>query len=477
MFWRMLRPYQQKTLDKIIEGLSDGSNKVLVNLPTGAGKTVLAAEFIRLCLQWNKRVIFCVNREELVKQTYNKFSAVTDSLSVVKSGMENLFNEDARVQIIGLQTYHARKPELDCDVLIIDEIHDGYGSKMQSELIKTFPDAKLIGLSATPIDSKGYLLDGFDAYINEVQTADLIKLGYLAKPITYSPVEFDLSNVSMVGDDYNNKEVDDIVIDLNKVKSIVDNWERLAIAKKTLVFANSIKHAELIYKEYVRRGYTNIDIIHSKTEDLKTKRANIKNKQIIINCGILTTGYDDDTIECVLLARPTAILKLYLQIVGRGLRVNDTKKECLILDCANCVSKHGLAEDYRYYAVHKAKNNEPLYVCCPECGNVEPIHVKQCTICGYDLNIVIEQSKGKPQPKKQLEALIRTYSLQDELYNKIRELVRERGHKSGYAFHLFRMLLERKANSLSMLQFYKTRLTKIERIRKNGWKLQSLIYK
>lgn len=473
----MLRPYQQQTLDKIIEALSSGSNKVLVNLPTGAGKTVLAAEFIRLCLQWNKRIIFCVNREELVKQTYNKFSAVTDSLSVVKSGMENLYNENARVQIIGLQTYHARKPELDCDVLIIDEIHDGYGSKMQSELIKTFPDAKLIGLSASPIDSKGYLLDGFDTYINEVQTADLIKLGYLAKPITYSPVEFDLSNVSMVGDDYNNKEVDDIVIDLNKVKSIVDNWERLAVDKKTLVFANSIKHAELIYKEYVRRGYKNIDIIHSKTEDLETKRANIKDKQIIINCGILTTGYDDDTIECILLARPTAILKLYLQIVGRGLRVNATKKECLVLDCANCVSKHGLVEDLRYYVTKKPKNDEPLYVCCPECGNVEPIHVKQCTICGYDLNIVIEQSKGKPQPKKQLEKLIRTYSLQDEVYNKIRELVRERGHKSGYAWHLFKMMLERKSNRLSMLQFYKTRLTKIKRIRKNGWKLGSIVYK
>src|SRR5574344_559437 len=126
---KMLRPYQQKTLDKIVEALSNGASKVLVNLPTGAGKTVLAAEFISLCLQWNKQIIFCVNREELIKQTYNKFSAVTDSLSVVKSGMENLFNEDARVQIIGLQTYHARKPELDCDVLIIDEIHDGYRSE------------------------------------------------------------------------------------------------------------------------------------------------------------------------------------------------------------------------------------------------------------------------------------------------------------------------------------------------------------
>ena len=145
--------------------MASGKNKILVNLPTGAGKTVLATEFVRLCLGWNKSVIFCVNREELVKQTYSKFSAVTDSLSVVKSGMENLFDENARVQIIGLQTYHARKPELDCDVLIIDEIHDGYGSKMQSELIKTFSDAKLIGLSASPIDSKGYLLQGSDAYI------------------------------------------------------------------------------------------------------------------------------------------------------------------------------------------------------------------------------------------------------------------------------------------------------------------------
>src|SRR5574344_1337482 len=472
-----LRDYQKQILNKTWQAL-ETNKKILVSAPTGSGKTRMASALIDELLKHGHRVAFIVDRIELIQQSYNTFDK--KNVSIVKAGQENLFDEKKPIQLIMIQSFHSRKdklPDMELSFLIFDEVHNHWGTKRASELIKIYDNAKIIGLSATPIDSKGYLLQGFDAYINEVQTADLIKLGYLAKPITYSPVEFDLSSVSMVGDDYNNKEVDDIVIDLNKVKNIVNNWEKLARNKKTLVFANSIKHAELIYKEYVKRGYKSIDIIHSRTEDLKTKRASIKDKQIVINCGILTTGYDDDTIECILLARPTAILKLYLQIVGRGLRVNDTKKECLILDCANCVSKHGLAEDYRYYAVHKAKNNEPLYVCCPECGNVEPIHVKQCTICGYDLNIVIEQSKGKPQPKKQLEKLIRTYSLQDELYNKIRELVRERGHKSGYAFHLFRMLLERKANSLSMLQFYKTRLTKIERIRKNGWKLQSLIYK
>jgi superfamily II DNA or RNA helicase len=413
-----------------------------------------------------------------VKQTYNKFSAVTDSLSVVKSGMDDMFNADARVQIIGLQTYHARKPSLDADVLLIDEIHDGYGSKMQAELIKTFSDAKLIGLSASPIDSKGYLLQGFDAYINEVQTADLIKLGYLAKPITYSPVEFDLSSVSMVGDDYNNKEVDDIVIDLNKVKNIVDNWVKLARNKKTLVFANSIKHAEMLYSEFKRQGFNDIDIIHSQIDDLKERRKSIKDKQIIINCGILTTGYDDDTIECVLLARPTAVLKLYLQIVGRGLRVNPNKKECLILDCANCVSKHGLVEDVRYYVPRKPKNDEPLFQQCPECGNIEPIHVKQCSICGYDLTIAIEQSKGtSKQTKKQLEQLIRTYSLQDEVYNKIRELVKAKGYKPAYSWFLFKEMLQKRQTNISMLQFYKTKLTKIQKIIKNNYNIKSIIYK
>ena len=85
---------------------------------------------------------------------------------------------------------------------------------------------------------------------------------------------------------------------------------------------------------------------------------------------------------------------------------------------------------------------------CPKCGNIEPIHVKQCSICGYDLTIAIEQGKGTSKAtKKQLEQLIRTYSLQEEVYNKIRELVKERGHKAGYSWFLFKTMLEKKVTA------------------------------
>lgn len=476
-----LRPYQQKTLDNMIKELSNGAGSILVNLPTGAGKTILATEFIRLCLEWDKRVIFCVDREELIMQTYNKFKQVTSDLSILKAGLEGMFNPLARVQIIGLQTYHARQPEMDCDVLIIDEVHQGYGASMQTGLIKSMDGARLIGLSASPITERGDLLPNFDSYIADVQTADLIKLGYLANPIVYQPEScaVDLTKIGLVGNDYNSKEIDEIVIDLKKVEAIVDEWERIASKCKTLVFANSIAHAEMIYAEFVKRGYADIDVIHSKTDDLKSKRNKLKYKQIIINCGILTTGYDDPDIECVLLARPTAILRLYLQIVGRGLRVTETKKECIILDCANCVSKHGLPQDYRFYTPRKPKNDEPLFRGCPECGNVEPIHILECSICGYDFRLIDDEPKGTGSKvsKKELDRLVKVYSLQEKLYNEIKDLIKERGYKPGMAWHLFRNMLKKKSNNLSMLQFYKTRLTKVEKIRKNNWKLQSIVYK
>ena len=459
-----LYDYQQQTLEKLIKSLANGNNKILVNIPTGGGKTILATQFIELCLNWDKKIIFCVDREELIKQTYNKFLTITNELSIVKSGMENMYATLAPIQIIGLQTYHARKPDLDCDILIIDEIHQGYGKSMQQGLINSFPNAKLIGLSATPIDEKGNLLPGFDDYINEVQTIDLIKKEKLAKPITYSPniCSLELENISMIGNDYNQKEIDDIVIDLEKVKNIVDQWELYAKDKKTLIFANSIKHAEMIFAEFLERDYINIDIIHSQIDNLAKKRQEIVSKQIIINCGILTTGYDDTEIEGIVLARPTAILRLYLQMIGRGLRINPKKKECIILDCAGCVHKHGLAEDLRFYSPKKIKKDEPLFKDCPECGNIESIHVKECSICNYNFELKEELSTYK-KTKQQLEKLIKIKSKQQEIYEKLQELVKLRDYKSGFAWYLFKDLLINAKNQNTGMIFYNKILRRIEK--------------
>lgn len=471
-----LRQYQKDILNKLWQSLKE-HNKVLVSAPTGAGKTVMASALIHELVKRGNKIAFVVDSEELIKQTERTLNT---TVSVVKAGYDKLFNADNPIQIIMLQTFFARAdklPDMNLDYIVIDEVHVGWQKARMNELLRIYSDTKIVGLSATPINSKGYLLEGFEDFINEVQTKDLIDMGYLANPICYAPQNcvIDLSNVSLVGNEYNSKEVDEIVLDLNKVEQIVDNWEQVAKDKKTIVFANSIKHAEMIFKEFLRRGYDDLGIVHSKIENLALKREEMLSKRIIINCNVLTKGYDDKTIECVVLARPTNVLSLYLQICGRGLRVTDTKKECLILDCANCISKHGLPDDYRFYQFAPKQDNEPEWQQCPECGNIERVGVKVCSVCGYDFTPIIEGGSSKVS-KKEIERLVKLHSAQEDLLKELRLLVKERGYKSGYSWWLFRDLLQNAKTQNTGMTFYKKIMRRIEKCREKQYKTAWLKY-
>ena len=467
-----LRQYQRDILNKLWLSLKE-NNKVLVSSPTGSGKTVMASALIHELVKRGKKVAFVVDSEELIKQTEKTLNT---TVSVVKARYEKLFNADNAIQIIMLQTFFARAdklPDMNLDYIIIDEVHVGWDKARMNELLRIYFDTKVVGLSATPINSKGYLLEGFEDFINEVQVKDLINMGYLAKPICYAPKNcvLDLSAVDIVGGEFNNKQVDEIVLDLNKVEKIVDNWEEFSKDKKTIVFANSIKHAEMLFNEFLKRGYDDLGIVHSKIENLALKRQEMLSKRIIINCNVLTKGYDDKTIECVVLARPTNVLSLFLQICGRGLRVTDTKKECLILDCANCISKHGLPDDYRFYQFAPKRDNEPEWQQCPECGNIERVGVKVCSVCGYDFTPIIEKGSGNKVSKKEIEKLIKIKSAQEDLLKELRSLVKERGYKQGYSWWLFRDLLLNAKTQNTGMTFYNKIMRRIEKCRDKGYKI------
>ena len=479
----MLRDYQQKDLDRIINTFVK-TDSILFEACVSYGKTYLACAFIEKCIGWGKNVIFCVNRESLVMQALNDFSSIKEHVSVLKSGYEHLFDNTKQVQLVMLHSFNARKDllqDFDAHVIITDECHLYHGGAMMEGLIKQFPDAKRLGITGTPITELGYLLEGYQEYMQTISMKELIADNTLATPIYYESVNnCNFDDIKLKGNDFDSLEVDKIVLDVNQVNKIVDTWRQHALNKKTIIFANSIKHANKIQKAFADAGF-NAYLLHSNIST-KDREALLKDfregkRTIIINVAMLVEGFSDTEVECILFACPTKILRKFIQSSGRGFRRSKTKTECIFLDCCGVFAIHGKPDDYRFYTVKKPKNDEPLFQQCPECGNIEPIHVKQCSICGYDLTIAIEQGKGTSKAtKKQLEQLIRTYSLQDEVYNKIRELVKERGHKAGYAWFLFKSMLEKKATG-SMLQFYKTRLTKIERIRKNGWKLGSLVYR
>ena len=284
-----------------------------------------------------------------------------------------------------------------------------------------------------------------------------------------------MSKVKISGYDYNSDDLDKLLCDLNKVENIVNEWEKLTKNKKTIVFANSIKHAEMLRLEFTKKGYKPL-LIHSKlnTNDLKEARENLNNADIIINCAILTAGFDCPEIECVVIATATKVLRKYLQCVGRGLRVTPTKKECIFIDCGNIFNTHGLPQDYRYYTNKPKKENEPQVKDCPECGSIEPIGATTCSICGYEFGS--GKDKKRKIGKREVERMIKVQSMQDELFKELRKLVLERGYKRGYAFWLYKDLLQNAKRQGTGLVFYKKIMKRIEKCREKKYNIKWLVF-
>lgn len=471
-----LRQYQKDTLNLLYKKLKT-CNRILLALPTGAGKTVMMIEWAIKMAQQGKCTAIIVDRIELVQQTCEK---LYDDVSVLARVSKYGFDPDKLIQVIMLQTANRRMQmllDVDFDYIFFDEIHQYCEGKMFQALCDCQPNAKIIGVSATPIDDKGYLLRNFDDCINNIQTQQLIDEGYLVKPSYYAPQDYnlDLSYIRMTGGDYDIDQLDDLMANVECAERIYREWNNIASCRKTIVFCSSIKQAEILCS-YFGGQNVNARVVHSQTS-LEQREAALYNfhigiVRVIFNVGILVAGYDEPTVDCIVFANPTKRLRRYLQQAGRGLRIAEGKKDCLMLDCADIVREHGFCSDLRFFK-RKPTNDEICMVKqCPECGALVSKTVKICPYCGYDFTPAPEETK--PMPKKELERLEKAFGMQQELKQQIAQLVDERGHKSGYKWYLFIDCLKTKRPTESSIQFFKRKLTKIKKIRQKHYKLAAL---
>ena len=389
-----LRLYQKDMHDLTIEAINKHS-KVCLAAPCGSGKTIIARFLIDYFLKQNKRIAFMVNRTELVGQTWRTFKS--SKVSILKAGEEKYFNPEKPVQIIMLQTWYARRNKNilhDIDYVIWDEAHQNLETGIMAEtFIEHFENTKIIGLTATPITADGYKLEFFDKLIDKYSTRDLQKLGFLVKDRWFSSGKnLNLQKLSIQGGDYVESELNRLMSNNDILQNVFNNFMKHARDKKTIIFAVSIEHAEAIYKTFKEKGFS-VDIIHSKIHSLNKRRGEILGNfksgktQILVNVGILTTGFDETSVECIVLARPTRSLRLYIQMAMRGLRLHIGKTECLILDCANNVWEHGLATeefDFNIPREQKIKRKQNTMRLCPMCESANPYTKDKCISCGFE---------------------------------------------------------------------------------------------
>lgn len=349
------KDYQVNSVRKAIDA---GANSIIA-LPTGGGKSIC---ILKLCQAMpDKKVVISLRNAALVPQLLHTLTVNGLSVSVVKSGYKYIAGGD--VTLVMEQSFFRRKHlNIECDVLLRDEYHVGCMGGVYIAMREELSPDLIIGLTATPIDRLGVYIDQSMVLIEETTTKMLIEAGELAKPVYKVPSlsqEIDYSAVKMYRGDFSVSGLDLILLEHCSLVAQQTLDDALSHGRKVMLFANSINHVEALSKAFSTLGVDH-ERVHSKRSiddnDESIRRYKSNEVRLIINMSMLTIGFDDPTTDCVVLARPTKILRLYLQIIGRCLRSSKGKTDALILDLAQCISTHGFAEDYRDFTRKTAKS-------------------------------------------------------------------------------------------------------------------------
>lgn len=453
----ILRDYQHAALDRIAAAFAAGRRAPLLVAPTGSGKTVIAAEILRRAVEAGQRCLFLAPRRELVHQTCEKLDHRGVRYGVLLAGDPRV-HLYAPVQVASVDTLLARvvrRTRLtlpDFDLIIIDECHLGITAARRA-LLDHWPDARRIGLTATPTRKDGRALGVlYDELIEVATPAELTAQTHLVPARYFSVSEPDLARVHTVAGDFHNGELEVAMNQPRLVGDIVGHWLAHAAARRTVVFATSIQHSVALAAAFVARGVAAEHVDAGTPADARAaifQRFRAGGSQVLTNCFLASYGFDLPELACVVLARPTKSLMLYLQMLGRGLRPADDKTDCLVLDHAGNVHRHGFATDERLWTLdgehalvpaerQAHERVEAKLLTCPDCSCMFT-GSRTCPNCGYYF-----APKGKEVETLDGELVEIGATLnpgqQDRLafFGELRGLARERNYKPAWAAHKFR---------------------------------------
>ena len=348
---KILYDYQQEDLSQIFERFKNCSKdyNLLYQLPTGGGKTVVFSEIARRYIEeTGKKVLILTHRIELSKQTSSVLTEFNVKNKVINSTIKSLPDKNDYMCFVAMvETLNNRlNDEMitleEVGLVIIDEAHYNSFRKLFSFFEKCF----ILGVTATPLSSNINLPmnDSYEELIVGSPIQNLIDTGYLAKAVTYS---FDVGLGSLkigINGDYSIKSSEMLYSNSVMQSKLLQAYEQKAKGKKTLIFNAGINTSKHVYETFTDAGY---EIRHLDNANTKQQRKDIlkwfkhKPDAILTSVGILTTGFDEPTIETIILNRATRSLSLYFQMIGRGSRVIPGKPTFDVIDLGNNVARFG----------------------------------------------------------------------------------------------------------------------------------------
>ena len=363
-----LRTYQLHAVDQIRAAFKD-TKRVVLCLPTGAGKTVVFSEIVRRVLEKGNKVAIITHRRELLSQA--------GKLNRCDILMVETLNNQIKRGVVNLADY---------DLLVIDEAHIGNFSKILEGFV-----GFVIGATATPV-SKPPMAQRYGKLIDSVSISDLIEEGYLCTPKTYAMHPVDTSKLASRMGEFTAQSLNDAFNRPQVYDGVVHEFCRKWADKKAIVFCVNIEATKATWLQFMLKlGLERVYQVHSEQPtELRAKIMAdfIASKDgILVNCGIATTGFDCPDIEVVVVNRATQSVALWLQMVGRGSRPSAGKSEFTILDFGENVHRLGFWQEPRdwskaFEGVEKKGTGVAPVKDCPCCSAVLYASARFCEFCG-----------------------------------------------------------------------------------------------
>ncbi|MDR3534016.1 MAG: DEAD/DEAH box helicase [Rhodopila sp.] len=383
-----VRDYQKQLVKLALDALARHKSPV-IQLATGAGKTVIAADIIRNYERGGYRVWFVCHRREILEQTKGTLEAFGLDVGLVASGKK--YDPAPLVHVCSIGALPHRASKIQPPRLIIwDECHH-MASPSWSALHQMFPDAYHIGLSATPqrLDGLG-LDDWFDEIIQGPAPRDLIDGGYLSSFRVFAPTIPDMRGVHERKGDYLRSDVAKAMDKPTLVGDVVEHYQRITPGKTALVFAVSIEASKNVVERFTAAGISalHVDADTPPDERLAAVEALRERRvQVLSNVELFTEGFDCPAIDALILLRPTKSMTLFRQMIGRGLRTADGKEPTVILDHAGAIHEHGMPDEPIEWrlsgpAMRGVPTGEARLRRCSECSGVH-MWARECPECGH----------------------------------------------------------------------------------------------
>jgi superfamily II DNA or RNA helicase len=414
-----LRSYQIELLDNVRVKFAAGAQRVAMVAPTGAGKTRMFVSVVDGAMRRGRRCLVLAHRAELISQTDETLIDLGVPHGVIAPGYPAT---PEPVQVASIQSLVRRLDQHDpFDLIVLDECHHAT-ARTWRKVLDAMPDAKVLGVTATPERGDGAGLgDVFEEMVVGPDTAWLIGAGFLSPFTAYAPTRTpDLSKVATRAGDYAVDQLSDVMVQAVVLGSVIDAYQRHASGRRAIAFGVDVNHSEALAQRFREAGHAAVHLDGMTPSDERRriiKALGTGEIKVVTNCGLISEGTDVPAVEAVLLARPTQSTGLYLQQVGRSLRVAPGKERAIVLDLVGNIGRHGLPDAPREWSLEakarkqrEAKPQGPRS--CEACSTINKPLAIRCDCCGSMLVTPIE--------RREIEAELRR--IDQERIRKIRSM-------------------------------------------------------